>query len=195
MRHWEKHTCVTFLERNDEDSYIVFTYRPCGYVDGGVPGMYRDHPAPWLLRCKEGAWWLLGCSADAPWHQKAHVGVCVVLKGWPGPARFRGGLGCNGDPSPGSGPCGWLRHRGSRSHRPVTLAAAGRGLRSVARHQPGLAVGLTPKETGVWKSSASSRVRAQPQPSRWWLGGGFPLERAVNGGGGCRSAPPHGRKP
>lgn len=30
MRHWEKHTCVTFLERNDEDSYIVFTYRPCG---------------------------------------------------------------------------------------------------------------------------------------------------------------------
>uniref|UniRef100_A0A8C3JVJ4 Peptidase M12A domain-containing protein n=1 Tax=Calidris pygmaea TaxID=425635 RepID=A0A8C3JVJ4_9CHAR len=29
MRHWEKHTCVTFLERNDEDSYIVFTYRPC----------------------------------------------------------------------------------------------------------------------------------------------------------------------
>lgn len=32
MRHWEKHTCVTFLERNDEDSYIVFTYRPCGYV-------------------------------------------------------------------------------------------------------------------------------------------------------------------
>uniref|UniRef100_A0A8C5UBY2 Peptidase M12A domain-containing protein n=1 Tax=Malurus cyaneus samueli TaxID=2593467 RepID=A0A8C5UBY2_9PASS len=32
MRHWEKHTCVTFLERNDEDSYIVFTYRPCGFV-------------------------------------------------------------------------------------------------------------------------------------------------------------------
>lgn len=30
MRHWEKHTCVTFLERTDEDSYIVFTYRPCG---------------------------------------------------------------------------------------------------------------------------------------------------------------------
>ncbi|XP_026723360.1 bone morphogenetic protein 1-like, partial [Athene cunicularia] len=42
MRHWEKHTCVTFLERNDEDSYIVFTYRPCGccsYVGrrGGGP--------------------------------------------------------------------------------------------------------------------------------------------------------------
>lgn len=35
MRHWEKHTCVTFLERNDEDSYIVFTYRPCGFVGGG----------------------------------------------------------------------------------------------------------------------------------------------------------------
>uniref|UniRef100_A0A8C3X0U4 Bone morphotic protein 1 n=1 Tax=Catagonus wagneri TaxID=51154 RepID=A0A8C3X0U4_9CETA len=30
MRHWEKHTCVTFLERTEEDSYIVFTYRPCG---------------------------------------------------------------------------------------------------------------------------------------------------------------------
>ena len=30
MRHWERHTCVTFLERSDEDSYIVFTYRPCG---------------------------------------------------------------------------------------------------------------------------------------------------------------------
>ncbi|EPY76557.1 tolloid-like protein [Camelus ferus] len=30
MRHWEKHTCVTFIERADEESYIVFTYRPCG---------------------------------------------------------------------------------------------------------------------------------------------------------------------
>ncbi|XP_021025680.1 tolloid-like protein 1 [Mus caroli] len=30
MRHWEKHTCVTFTERSDEESYIVFTYRPCG---------------------------------------------------------------------------------------------------------------------------------------------------------------------
>nr|XP_020832003.1 tolloid-like protein 1 isoform X2 [Phascolarctos cinereus] len=30
MRHWEKHTCVTFIERSDEESYIVFTYRPCG---------------------------------------------------------------------------------------------------------------------------------------------------------------------
>uniref|UniRef100_G1TEH0 Metalloendopeptidase n=1 Tax=Oryctolagus cuniculus TaxID=9986 RepID=G1TEH0_RABIT len=28
MRHWEKHTCVTFIERSDEESYIVFTYRP-----------------------------------------------------------------------------------------------------------------------------------------------------------------------
>ncbi|XP_070808313.1 bone morphogenetic protein 1 isoform X2 [Pituophis catenifer annectens] len=42
MRHWEKYTCVTFLERTDEDSYIVFTYRPCGccsYVGrrGGGP--------------------------------------------------------------------------------------------------------------------------------------------------------------
>ncbi|KAM9295136.1 tolloid-like protein 1 isoform 1-T1 [Morus bassanus] len=30
MRHWEKYTCVTFIERTDEESYIVFTYRPCG---------------------------------------------------------------------------------------------------------------------------------------------------------------------
>ncbi|XP_069800553.1 bone morphogenetic protein 1 [Dendropsophus ebraccatus] len=30
MRHWEKHVCVTFVERTEEDSYIVFTYRPCG---------------------------------------------------------------------------------------------------------------------------------------------------------------------
>ncbi|XP_042200474.1 bone morphogenetic protein 1-like isoform X2 [Callorhinchus milii] len=42
MRHWEKNTCVTFLERTDEESYIVFTYRPCGccsYVGrrGGGP--------------------------------------------------------------------------------------------------------------------------------------------------------------
>uniref|UniRef100_A0A8D0G7N5 Metalloendopeptidase n=1 Tax=Sphenodon punctatus TaxID=8508 RepID=A0A8D0G7N5_SPHPU len=42
MRHWEKYTCVTFFERTDEDSYIVFTYRPCGccsYVGrrGGGP--------------------------------------------------------------------------------------------------------------------------------------------------------------
>ncbi|TNM91924.1 hypothetical protein fugu_018936 [Takifugu bimaculatus] len=42
MRHWEKHTCVAFTERTDEESYIVFTYRPCGccsYVGrrGGGP--------------------------------------------------------------------------------------------------------------------------------------------------------------
>uniref|UniRef100_A0A8C2U7F5 Metalloendopeptidase n=1 Tax=Coturnix japonica TaxID=93934 RepID=A0A8C2U7F5_COTJA len=30
MRHWEKHTCVTFVERTDEESFIVFTYRTCG---------------------------------------------------------------------------------------------------------------------------------------------------------------------
>uniref|UniRef100_A0A8C4QUT2 Metalloendopeptidase n=1 Tax=Eptatretus burgeri TaxID=7764 RepID=A0A8C4QUT2_EPTBU len=30
MRHWEKHACVTFVERIEEESYIVFTYRPCG---------------------------------------------------------------------------------------------------------------------------------------------------------------------
>ncbi|MBN3324354.1 TLL2 protein, partial [Atractosteus spatula] len=42
MRHWEKFTCVTFIERTDEESFIVFTYRPCGccsYVGrrGGGP--------------------------------------------------------------------------------------------------------------------------------------------------------------
>ncbi|KAJ8260725.1 hypothetical protein COCON_G00164480 [Conger conger] len=42
MRHWEKHTCVTFIERTTEESYIMFTYRPCGccsYVGrrGGGP--------------------------------------------------------------------------------------------------------------------------------------------------------------
>ncbi|XP_076875977.1 bone morphogenetic protein 1b isoform X2 [Brachyhypopomus gauderio] len=30
MRHWEKHTCVTFVERTTEESYIIFTFRPCG---------------------------------------------------------------------------------------------------------------------------------------------------------------------
>lgn len=32
MRHWEKHTCVTFTERTSEESYIMFTHRPCGWV-------------------------------------------------------------------------------------------------------------------------------------------------------------------
>ena len=33
MRHWENHTCVTFVERTPEDSnYILFTERPCGFV-------------------------------------------------------------------------------------------------------------------------------------------------------------------
>ncbi|XP_050394072.2 tolloid-like protein 1 [Patella vulgata] len=31
MRHWENHTCVTFIEKKPEDqNYIVFTERPCG---------------------------------------------------------------------------------------------------------------------------------------------------------------------
>ncbi|CAK8687745.1 unnamed protein product [Clavelina lepadiformis] len=42
MRHWEGQTCITFVERTNEDSYIKFTYRPCGccsYVGrrGGGP--------------------------------------------------------------------------------------------------------------------------------------------------------------
>uniref|UniRef100_A0A3Q2Q6B5 Metalloendopeptidase n=1 Tax=Fundulus heteroclitus TaxID=8078 RepID=A0A3Q2Q6B5_FUNHE len=42
MRHWEKHTCVVFTERTTEESYILFTFRPCGccsYVGrrGGGP--------------------------------------------------------------------------------------------------------------------------------------------------------------
>ena len=41
MRHWEKHTCVTFMERTTEESYIVFTYRPCGWVHGGL----GSHPS------------------------------------------------------------------------------------------------------------------------------------------------------
>lgn len=32
MRHWENHTCVTFVERLAEESYILFTERPCGYI-------------------------------------------------------------------------------------------------------------------------------------------------------------------
>uniref|UniRef100_A0A674PHA0 Metalloendopeptidase n=1 Tax=Takifugu rubripes TaxID=31033 RepID=A0A674PHA0_TAKRU len=64
MRHWEKHTCVTFIERTQEESYIVFTYRPCGccsYVGrrGGGPqfgivvhelghviGFWHEHTRP-----------------------------------------------------------------------------------------------------------------------------------------------------
>nr|AEP25603.1 bone morphogenic protein 1 [Holothuria glaberrima] len=32
MRHWENHTCLTFIERNAaiHHNYIVFTYEPCG---------------------------------------------------------------------------------------------------------------------------------------------------------------------
>nr|NP_001071840.1 Tolloid protein [Ciona intestinalis]BAE06735.1 Tolloid [Ciona intestinalis] len=30
MRHWEGQTCLTFIERTNEDNYIRFTYRPCG---------------------------------------------------------------------------------------------------------------------------------------------------------------------
>ncbi|KAK0142000.1 Bone morphogenetic protein 1 [Merluccius polli] len=42
MRHWERYTCVTFTERSGEESYIMFTSRPCGccsYVGkrGGGP--------------------------------------------------------------------------------------------------------------------------------------------------------------
>ena len=36
MRHWELQTCIKFVERTPEHpNYIVFTERPCGYVDRG----------------------------------------------------------------------------------------------------------------------------------------------------------------
>lgn len=44
MRHWEKHTCVTFIERTQEESYIVFTYRPCGWVSGVFKELNNGHP-------------------------------------------------------------------------------------------------------------------------------------------------------
>ena len=30
MRHWELHTCVTFIEKTDQSDYVLFTSRPCG---------------------------------------------------------------------------------------------------------------------------------------------------------------------
>lgn len=30
MRHWEEHTCLTFIQRTNQESYIKFTHRPCG---------------------------------------------------------------------------------------------------------------------------------------------------------------------
>ncbi|XP_075251110.1 bone morphogenetic protein 1-like [Convolutriloba macropyga] len=30
MRHWENHTCITFVKRTSEPDYIVFTHRSCG---------------------------------------------------------------------------------------------------------------------------------------------------------------------
>jgi len=31
MRHWENHTCISFVERTiDDPNYILFTERPCG---------------------------------------------------------------------------------------------------------------------------------------------------------------------
>ncbi|KAH0616082.1 hypothetical protein JD844_026913, partial [Phrynosoma platyrhinos] len=41
MRHWEKYTCVTFIERSDEESYIVFTYRPCGATEDNIGQEYN----------------------------------------------------------------------------------------------------------------------------------------------------------
>ncbi|KAG5271996.1 hypothetical protein AALO_G00160500 [Alosa alosa] len=38
MRHWEKHTCVAFIERSTEESYIVFTYLPCAARTWGSGG-------------------------------------------------------------------------------------------------------------------------------------------------------------
>ena len=30
MRHWENHTCITFVKRTTQTDYIVFTHRSCG---------------------------------------------------------------------------------------------------------------------------------------------------------------------
>lgn len=30
MRHWELHTCVTFIDQTDEIDYVLFTSKPCG---------------------------------------------------------------------------------------------------------------------------------------------------------------------
>lgn len=30
MRHWENFTCLKFIERDEQQNYIMFTERPCG---------------------------------------------------------------------------------------------------------------------------------------------------------------------
>lgn len=49
MRHWEKHTCVTFIEKTTEESYIVFTYRPCGWVSGVLSS--HVYSRSWTMAC------------------------------------------------------------------------------------------------------------------------------------------------
>lgn len=51
MRHWEKHTCVTFIERTQEESYIVFTYRPCGWVRGVLSSHMKEANNVQPLNC------------------------------------------------------------------------------------------------------------------------------------------------
>lgn len=38
MKHWENVTCIKFVERNPSDhmNYIIFTIRPCGYVEVAI---------------------------------------------------------------------------------------------------------------------------------------------------------------
>lgn len=44
MRHWENHTCLRFVERNQTEhvDYVFFTERPCGCVCGTTVGRKRD---------------------------------------------------------------------------------------------------------------------------------------------------------
>lgn len=53
MRHWEKHTCVTFTDRTTEESYIVFTYRPCGWVGCSLTILIYTRVSPNTCTCSK----------------------------------------------------------------------------------------------------------------------------------------------
>ncbi|KAG9354733.1 hypothetical protein JZ751_001446 [Albula glossodonta] len=144
MRHWEKHTCVTFIERTQEESYIVFTYRPCGQ------GVVED------LLCQEGSSTLKArCGSGRPDREK-------IIERF---VRARRGVACGDRQGSHTGPFMCCSYVGRRGGGPQAISIGKNCDKfGIVVHELGHVIGFWHEHTRPDRDDHVSIIRDNIQP-------------------------------